>query len=859
MLMTLQWWRPFTKSGAVRRPTAKRRPSLEVLEDRQLLTTYTVTTTADAGVGSLRQEILDANAHTGGDLVTFNIPGTGVQTITPVTPLPAITDPVTINGYSQPGSAKNTTRNGDNAVLLIQLDGYSLMTSAVHANGLTIQAINCTVEGLVIGRFLGSAIALTGGSNNKVQGNFLGTDPTGTQDRLNFYDGVAVLSGSSTNLIGGPSLGLRNLLSGNGDNGVLIANSVGNRVQGNFIGTDRTGRLPLGNLGRGVMVTSADPNHPASNNQIGGGVAGAGNLIAGNFATGVRLDQAAANNNKVQGNLIGTDVTGNAAIGNGFYGIRINGGASHNLIGGTTTGAGNVISGNNYNGLAIDDALGGGALDNLIQGNYIGTNRAGTASVPNSENGVLLQDVAGNVVGGAGAGAGNLISGNTQYGVYVLDIARSGPKGNTVQGNLIGTDVTGLAPLRNRVGGIILDNASNNVIGGAAGNVISGNGNGVVIHHALASANKVQGNLIGVGKDGMTAIGNSGFGIWIAVAPGNVIGGLLPAARNVISANGVAGVLINDYDPFPGDVSSANNVVEGNAIGTQADGVSPLGNALHGVWIGQGSNHNAVGGTANGAGNTIAFNGVCGIIVTDTAFQNPIRSNAIYANGALGIDLGWDGVTLNDPGDTQGGPNGGLNFPVLTSATSSGGNTVLAGSYNSFANGTFTLQFFASPTGDPSGYGEGQTLLGSINVTTNASGNATFSGVTFPVALTPGEVVSATATAPGLNSSEFSADIVVTSGAPASPNGSTPRAGEPKASLIVWGTPPAEGQATRSDGGVFAAQPTSSGINEEQHVTRSGDATKYGGSLTILGQDRPTVPNWITDVDDYFALSEVVR
>ena len=181
---------------------------------------------------------------------------------------------------------------------------------------------------------------------------------------------------------------------------------------------------------------------------------------------------------------------------------------------------------------------------------------------------------------------------------------------------------------------------------------------------------------------------------------------------------------------------------------------------------GFGAANNTIGGTVAGAGNVIAFNGAAGVAVLEPFPSHPnvgnaILSNLIYANAALGIDLGGDGVTPNHPGGLIPGPNGFENFPVLTSAVSASPHTTIRGTLNAAPSSTFTIQFYVNVMADPSGFGQGQIFLGSIKVKTDTSGNATFTAV-FNVAFPPGLKVSATATDPGGNTSEFSQDIAIT-------------------------------------------------------------------------------------------------
>jgi uncharacterized delta-60 repeat protein len=279
---------------------------------------FTVTNTHDDGPGSLRQAILDANAHAnagGPDLINFNIPGNNVHTIRPITELPTITEPVIIDGYSQPDSHVNTLATGDNAVLTIELSGTG---GVAGLDGLVLKGGGTTVRGLVINGFQedfgfngGNALFLLNlgnNANNVITGNFLGTDPTGTTAVPNSVDVFAGNAASGTT-IGGTAPADRNLISaGQAFNGIELG-SDGNVVQGNEIGTDVTGTRDLGNLGSGVVVSG-------SNNTIGGTAPGAGNVIAFNHDRGVRVEDGFG--------AVGNSILGNSIFGNGHLGIDLN-------------------------------------------------------------------------------------------------------------------------------------------------------------------------------------------------------------------------------------------------------------------------------------------------------------------------------------------------------------------------------------------------------------------------------------------------------------------------------------------------------------------------------------------------------
>ncbi len=291
--------------------------------------TFTVTTTADNGSnssptpGSLREAIVNGNA-VGGGTINFNIPGSGVQTITPPASLPDITAPVTIDGYTQPGASPNTLGNGDNAVLLIELNGNG-------GSGLSITTANCTVRGLVINGFNRNGIALfeSAATNNHIEGNFIGTNATGTAAVGN---GTGIyFQRANGNQIGGTAPAERNVISGNINYGILIENGggatgVGNVIQGNYVGTNAAGASAIPNVaGGGIVINSGQ------NNIIGGTTPGARNLVSGNTSPGIpgiRILSGfpAASGNVIQGNLVGTDISGIVALGNGGWGVDISSG-----------------------------------------------------------------------------------------------------------------------------------------------------------------------------------------------------------------------------------------------------------------------------------------------------------------------------------------------------------------------------------------------------------------------------------------------------------------------------------------------------------------------------------------------------
>jgi hypothetical protein len=528
---------------------------LEILEDRRLLSVFTVTKTWDSGRGSLRQAILDSNANSGPNTIVFHIEH-GVQTIRPESALPGITEPVTIDGTTQPGY---------NGHPLIELNGTHVTNGFA---GLTIFADNTTVRGLVINGFL-------------------------------HYEGIRV--------------------SSRGGNDVIA---------GNYIGTDVAGVGPVPN-GGGIVVDLGNGS------MIGGPNPGDGNVISGNMWNGISITDVA--HTAVQGNLIGTDSAGMKVLGNGYNGVDVNA-ALYTMIGGTDPGAGNVISANGYNGILTTASYA------VIQGNLIGTNSLGKHALGNGMAGVSL-GIRGyersnwDTIGGIQPGAGNLISGNHDDGVFVHG------HDAIIQGNQIGTDIRG-GPLGNE-------------------------GNGVDLEYEV------------------------------------------PALAN-----------------------------------------------------------NTVGGTVGAAANTIAFNGGNGILV-DTAFGNALQRNSIFGHAA-GL-----GIALVNAGNAD------QSAPDLTSAWSDGTSTTVEGSFASASDTTFTLEFYANTECNPSGYGEGERFLGAMTVLTDADGNASFS-FTVAIGVDVGEFISATATDPGNNTSGFSACVQVSE--PARPDRSWAITTSPRGLEIMPGS-----------------------------------------------------------------------
>jgi hypothetical protein len=799
---------------------------------------HNVTNADDAGAGSLRQAILDANASEGPDEIRFAIPGAGAHVILLTSPLPPITGPTFVNGTSQGGGPAPA----------IILDGSN---AGATANGLALTGADITIRGLSIVRFGGPAISIAStAAGAVVEANYLGLLPTGTAAA----NATGIQSDAPSYRIGGASIAERNVISGNSGWGLLLQGEgtmAARRVIGNYIGTDPTGTESRSNNG-GLWVNSTIT--------IGGAAAGEGNLISGNGTAGIAVlndDNAVT----VQGNIIGLNAAGTAAIPNTGPGVSIND-AEFSVIGGTTAGARNVISGNSGPGIQLVND----ASVTTIQGNYIGVNAAGTAAIGNAGPGILVQATFSTQIGGGSAAARNVISGNSVDGIRLADGVN-----NVIVGNYIGLDAAGDADLgntqagvrltgesyNNRIGnggvgnvisgnnahGVVIENGSNennvfsNLIGTDAtgvlrryngflnefldiqgagvlvqghdnrigqpgeGNVISGNGTGVSVAGG-ASGNIVQANLVGLTTAGSAALGNR-FGIFVSGAD-TLIGGETAGEGNVVSGNTVEGIAVTGEtasnvriqgnlvgtsangqqaigNQFAGirvgfgapgvliggdggagnlisgnnnsglDLSSVGTIVQGNRIGTSAS-MTPLGNAIHGIRI--------TGTNSSVEGNVIAFNTAAGISFTGSG--NAVVENSIYDNGGLGIDGHGEGVTPNDVPEADGLQN----FPVLSSVATSGANTQIVGSLTSTASTLFEIVFYLNQACDPSGHGEGRSGFATGQFATNGSGVATIN-IGYNIGLPPGQFV--TATARNLttgDTSEFSACVIVTASGP---------------------------------------------------------------------------------------------
>ncbi|MFN3404697.1 MAG: hypothetical protein ACK40G_11415, partial [Cytophagaceae bacterium] len=528
-----------------------------------------VTNTNDSGPGSLRQAILDANSEAGHDSIKFNLGAGGPFTINLLSALPNLTDNsgVTIDGFSQSGSSPNSIPvfNTSAGTPLNAVHQIILENSANIPEGLNLVSNNNTIRGLVLQNFGDGTpsvndIAISiNGNNNKVLGCYIGMDASGAVRGTRTFTGVSVIG--SGNLIGDGTAAGANLISGmNGSNssGVSLAgaSTLNNSIRGNIIGLGKDGTTYISNAqSSGVLVT----NTVGGNNIIGGPAVGDGNVISGN-SIGISLNNPAAGWTSVQGNIIGPQANGMLSVSGQVSGVRLNG-SSGNVIGGVASGARNIISGNTQEGIMIG---GFGSSNNIIIGNYVGLNKNGNDAVGGQPVGIYLGpfDVTGTQIGGSNPGEGNVISGNSSYGIHLANVT----SGGTIQGNIIGLQADGnsLIASSNQNWGIFLDGAESFLIGGnsaSARNVISGN-RFIGIRFDYASYCTVKGNYIGPSST-LTAVPGSlqetGISIYYNCEY-NVLGSLSAGEGNVIAHNSIDGINVeqSQYNRISGNLMYAN-------------------------------------------------------------------------------------------------------------------------------------------------------------------------------------------------------------------------------------------------------------------------------------------------------------
>ncbi len=745
--------------------------------------TFTVTSTNGSGPGSLRQAILDANAAVGVDTLSFNIASAGL-TIQVTNALPAITEALTVDGASQPGYA---------GVPLIELSGQ-FGTNGLE--GLRIEAGPVTLRSLLINRFKADGVKIVGGSGHLIEGCTIGLD-AGGNDQGNTLSGISITNATDVTL-GGPAAEQRNVISGNTQNGIYLASvSASNiSIRGNFIGLNRTGNVGNGAHGvnvnqsaantiggdtpaarnvishngqTGVLLTGAGASNNvvagnfigtgsdgtgdqgnsndgvqvnnAAGNWIGGLGAALANVIGGNNNDGLELTGAGASNNMVAGNRIGLDALG-GALGNSAAGIRFNSNARSNTVGLAVTDGANWIQNNGGGGVEINSGT-NNTDDNTsefspaIEPTFSLPGLTYTVthtddSGPESLRQALLEvDRFANatpdriVFSIPGTGA-KVISPLTplpvpRWAVEIDGLTQPGATANTSTNEdnavlliqLDGAAMTGFGY------GLELAAGGNTVRGLSLTRFASG-----ALYLRGAGSNLVEACRIGVTPTGQPGANDSGVALW---SPGNRVGGIAPAARNLIAGNQDYGVVI------AGD-SASNNVVIGNFIGLIGP-TNALGHGRDGVVISQAS-HNRIGGTLE-EGNLIRFSQENGVNVL-SGDGNVILGNRFVGNGGKFIAL-------------NSGANGGIRPPVLSSVLR--GSTEVAGTFQGEPFTTYLLQAMVYDASDPS---VTATTLDTFSVPTDNLGRADYSHV-YEFTVPDNWEVVVSATGPTEGTSVFSA------------------------------------------------------------------------------------------------------
>ena len=712
---------------------------------------------ATAGaVCTLRAAVEEANAHAGADSITFSVAGT----ILPGTAYPSITGVTSFDGTTAPGYA---------GVPLVVIDGAASIAiglhfaagssgssvSALKLTGFSTTAIDADVPVQIVRSYLGPVgggtpnfdglqISATGstiggadgtgnvisgnehygilveGSGHVIRDNFIGTDATGAAALANGNDGIYVGTGATNVTIGSSVAAERNVISGNGTNGIELDGANAITIVGNYIGIDAAGTSAVPNQETGVYVLVGSSN-------IIGNATGR-NVISANLATGVTIE--AGTGNVIAGNYIGTNATGTAALGNGT-GVLLN--DAGNTVG--STAAGNVISGNQISGVEIN------ADSSTVLNNYVGPDASGAVGIGNGGYGVIAVGVTSAVIGGTVNNTRNVISFNGQEGVLFASVTNS-----QIYGNYIGTNAAGTGILGNGSLGVLLIDTTNVRVGTGQApgrNVISGNSAGGVVVAASpmgsSVGNFVDSNNIGLGADFMTPLGNLGTGVEVYGAQNTTV------QLNLISGNDGHGIEVTG--------GAIGTIIFSNGIGVRHPNFAPLANSGDGVNVCDGAANTSIGS------NTIANNGDNGIGIEPTALLgNTWGANEIYGNTNLNIDLKKDGVTPNDPDDPDEGPNALQNFPVITSAVTTPTSTQIRGTIDTTATTAIRVDVYSSPRPEPLLPGETRGHLGTTNVMTDANGDASFVIDVAPMPV--GFVAQALATSPS-GSSEFSADVVI--------------------------------------------------------------------------------------------------
>ena len=608
--------------------------------------------TAGNGTNTLRKCIRIANANANApvvDIINFSsLPGAGPYVITPLVNLPAITEPVYIDGFTAPGAAAPTP--------FISIHGAGTGASPIN-NGFNVSATGAgsTIRGFAVYRILNDAIYISAATNVTVEGCWIGlmqdgTVPAAANDKVNGH-GIYLTAGSHSCIIGTSGAAGRNVISGTLGHGVVVVGSNNVNFKNNYIGTNTTGTAAIANSNNGINIDNS------TGTIIGGGAANEGNLISGNTQSGVIIANASSNP-VIKGNKVGTNALGTAAIPNGESGLNIFTNVLTPIIGGALPGEGNLLSGNALSGINLTIGCHGA----VIKGNLIGVNSTGTAAIGNKQHGIYINGSNNAIVGGSTKAERNIISGNGDAGGE-NGLSINGCNGHTIQGNFCGTSSNGLAAIPNFDTGLSITASNNNTIGGtfAQRNVLSGNPNFGLFMDDVDNTT-IRNNYIGTDSTGNAALGNGVHGIqtqggcnqntWTS----NVVGGNAQIGMNMLSAT--------------------NSTFYNNYIGLALNGTTAIGNGTIGFRFGLAASGNTVGGNAAGQRNYMSGNLDHGLMFDQQSSSNIVQSNYVGSDitGLIAVPNRGIGLLLLDgsSSNTIGGAGTGQGNLFCCSATTDG-------------------------------------------------------------------------------------------------------------------------------------------------------------------------------------------
>ena len=503
---------------------------------------------------------------------------------------------------------------------------HGILISSNSTGTVTIGQSSATGRNIISGNTNdGVQVANTSSATVTISGNYIGTDIDGLADLGNGDDGIEFLSGGTLTVGDSSSASVTNVISGNDNAGIDISKTCS--VYSSFIGTNAGGTGAIANTSNGITLRTGANGSTIGNDSLTAGF----NLISGNSARGINAGTDVANIT-ISGNYIGTNGSGDSAIANGNNGIRFNGAGGNNVVGdSSSTSITNVISGNTNAGLKIVDTE-----DVDVYSTIMGLNYAGTGAVANGTFGVNIID-SGFQLGNNSLTTGfNVISGNSGSGVVVAGNSASG----TISGNIIGLDKNGVTAIANLWSGIWIDDAQNSgvIVGSgsslAATNVISGNGTyGIRIDDVTGT--EIYSSLVGVDKNqsSATGVGNTNDGISLSSAGATVIGNTTATGWNVIGNNS-QGIGLGGNDC----------IIKGNYIGTESTSTHDLGNSSNGIFVGGSVTGVIIGGTDAGEGNVITGNVGLGINnASDAGAVQLVRGNSVYSNDGLEFGISTPG------------------------------------------------------------------------------------------------------------------------------------------------------------------------------------------------------------------------